>query len=165
MNLRSEGQGLWLLCLMLLSKDDTWTQAWVFALLVVYMISALTVGISPPGYTYLYIRMLRNPTLYGISHDQARDDPLLQQRRKDLSHTAACALDRNNLVKYDRKTGHLQVRTDICSNPKTAVTHTVFEWKVFSIYSEIPIMIQNSCLASEALWNTERTKLWNGILK
>lgn len=61
------------------------------------------------GYTYLYIRMLRNPTLYGISHDQARDDPLLQQRRKDLIHTAACSLDRNNLVKYDRKTGHLQV--------------------------------------------------------
>ncbi|XP_076460821.1 U5 small nuclear ribonucleoprotein 200 kDa helicase-like [Babylonia areolata] len=61
------------------------------------------------GYTYLYIRMLRNPTLYGISHDQVREDPFLQQRRKDLIHTAACALDRNNLVKYDRKTGHLQV--------------------------------------------------------
>lgn len=61
------------------------------------------------GYTYLYIRMLRNPTLYGISHDQTREDPFLQQRRKDLIHTAACALDRNNLVKYDRKTGHLQV--------------------------------------------------------
>lgn len=61
------------------------------------------------GYTYLYIRMLRNPTLYGISHDMARDDPLLQQRRKDLIHTAACALDRNNLIKYDRKTGHFQV--------------------------------------------------------
>nr|KAG5691791.1 hypothetical protein BaRGS_003187 [Batillaria attramentaria] len=61
------------------------------------------------GYTYLYIRMLRNPTLYGISHDMAKEDPLLQQRRKDLIHTAACQLDRNNLVKYDRKTGHLQV--------------------------------------------------------
>ena len=66
------------------------------------------------GYTYLYIRMLRNPTLYGISHSQAQEDPLLQQRRKDLAHTAACALDRNNLVKYDRRTGHLQV-TRHCS--------------------------------------------------
>ena len=74
----------------------------------------LTLSLYSPGYTYLYIRMLRNPTLYGISHDQARDDPLLQQRRKDLIHTAACALDRNNLVKYDRKTGHLQVRTNSC---------------------------------------------------
>ena len=165
MNLGCEGQGLCLLYHLLLSKDDTWIQAQVFALLAAYMILVLIVGVCPPGYTYLYIRMLRNPTLYGISHDQARDDPLLQQRRKDLIHTAACALDRNNLVKYDRKTGHLQVRTDICSNPETAVTHTVFEWKVFSIYTEIPIIIQNSCLASEALWNTEWTKLWNEILK
>ncbi|GFS27347.1 U5 small nuclear ribonucleoprotein 200 kDa helicase [Elysia marginata] len=36
-------------------------------------------------------------------------DPLLQQRRKDLVHTAACILDKNGLLKYDRKTGNLQV--------------------------------------------------------
>ena len=61
------------------------------------------------GYTYLYIRMLRSPTLYGVSHDQLKEDPLLQQRRKDLVHTAACLLDKHNLVKYDKKTGILQV--------------------------------------------------------
>ena len=49
--------------------------------------------------------MLRSPTLYGISHDQLKEDPLLQQRRKDLIHTAAIALDKNNLIKYDKKTG------------------------------------------------------------
>ena len=31
------------------------------------------------GYTYLYIRMLRNPALYGISHDEIEKDPLLEQ--------------------------------------------------------------------------------------
>ena len=31
------------------------------------------------GYTYLYIRMLRNPTLYGISHDELKSDPVLEQ--------------------------------------------------------------------------------------
>ncbi|KAI8793415.1 U5 small nuclear ribonucleoprotein 200 kDa helicase [Biomphalaria glabrata] len=61
------------------------------------------------GYTYLYIRMLRNPTLYGVSHDLLKEDPLLQQRRKDLVHTAACMLDKNGLLKYDRKTGNLQM--------------------------------------------------------
>ncbi|KAF4517384.1 hypothetical protein B566_EDAN009812 [Ephemera danica] len=61
------------------------------------------------GYTYLYIRMLRQPTLYGISHDAMKEDPLLEQRRADLIHTAAALLDRSGLVKYDRKTGHLQV--------------------------------------------------------
>lgn len=61
------------------------------------------------GYTYLYIRMLRAPTLYGISHDELRADPLLEQRRKDLIHTAAMQLHKANLVKYDRKTGNFQV--------------------------------------------------------
>lgn len=61
------------------------------------------------GYTYLYIRMLRNPTLYGVSHDAMKEDPLLEQRRADLVHTAAALLDRSGLVKYDRKSGALQV--------------------------------------------------------
>ncbi|RMX47508.1 hypothetical protein pdam_00002126 [Pocillopora damicornis] len=61
------------------------------------------------GYTYLYIRMLRNPSLYGISHDEIEKDPLLEQRRADLIHSAASQLDKNNLVKYDKKSGNFQV--------------------------------------------------------
>ena len=62
------------------------------------------------GYTYLYVRMLRNPSLYGISHDELAQDPLLEQRRSDLVHSAALSLDKNNLIKYDRKSGAFQVR-------------------------------------------------------
>jgi pre-mRNA-splicing helicase BRR2 len=62
------------------------------------------------GYTYLYVRMLRNPTLYGVSVEEAEKDPLLVQRRTDLIHTAAATLDKQNLMKYDRKTGAFQVR-------------------------------------------------------
>lgn len=61
------------------------------------------------GYTYLYVRMLRNPTLYGVSHDDRSSDPLLERRRTDLVHTAANVLDKNNLVKYDKRTGSFQV--------------------------------------------------------
>ncbi|KAK4881295.1 hypothetical protein RN001_004614 [Aquatica leii] len=61
------------------------------------------------GYTYLYIRMLRQPTLYAISYDSLKQDPLLEQHRADLIHTAALVLDRSGLLKYDRKTGHFQV--------------------------------------------------------
>ncbi|KAL3697093.1 hypothetical protein R1sor_011169 [Riccia sorocarpa] len=64
------------------------------------------------GYTYLYIRMLRNPTLYGISVDALRSDTTLEERRADLVHSAASLLDKNNLVKYDRKGGYFQV-TDL----------------------------------------------------
>ncbi|CAH1975270.1 unnamed protein product [Acanthoscelides obtectus] len=61
------------------------------------------------GYTYLYIRMLRQPTLYGVSHDHLKKDPLLEQHRADLIHTAALHLDKSGLIKYDRKTGQFQV--------------------------------------------------------
>ena len=64
------------------------------------------------GYTYLYIRMLRNPALYGISADELAEDPLLEQRRSDLIHTAASILDKSNLIKYDKKSGSFQV-TDL----------------------------------------------------
>ena len=33
------------------------------------------------GYTYLYIRMLRNPALYGIPVEAREDDPKLEQWR------------------------------------------------------------------------------------
>uniref|UniRef100_A0A4W4GY63 U5 small nuclear ribonucleoprotein 200 kDa helicase n=1 Tax=Electrophorus electricus TaxID=8005 RepID=A0A4W4GY63_ELEEL len=64
------------------------------------------------GYTYLYVRMLRNPTLYGVSHDERSADPLLERRRMDLVHTAATVLEKNNLIKYDKRTGSFQV-TDL----------------------------------------------------
>ncbi|KAH7681139.1 RNA helicase protein [Dioscorea alata] len=64
------------------------------------------------GYTYLYIRMLRNPTLYGLPADILEKDTNLEERRADLIHSAASILDRNNLIKYDRKSGYFQV-TDL----------------------------------------------------
>lgn len=36
------------------------------------------------GYTYLFIRMLDNPTLYGVSHEALHADPTLEERRADL---------------------------------------------------------------------------------
>ncbi|KAJ3095037.1 DEIH-box ATPase [Phlyctochytrium planicorne] len=60
-------------------------------------------------YTYLYVRMLRNGPLYGVSPDDAAADEVLEQRRVDLIHSAATILDKSNLVKYDRKTGKFQV--------------------------------------------------------
>ncbi|CAO2814579.1 unnamed protein product [Amaranthus hypochondriacus] len=64
------------------------------------------------GYTYLYIRMLRNPTLYGLTADVLSRDMTLEERRSDLIHSAATILDKNNLIKYDRKSGYFQV-TDL----------------------------------------------------
>jgi pre-mRNA-splicing helicase BRR2 len=60
------------------------------------------------SYTFLYIRMLRNPVLYGIPDGVTKDDPTLKQRRLDLAHTAATILEKNHLIRYDRKSGAMQ---------------------------------------------------------
>eukprot|EP00210_Caulerpa_lentillifera_P005576 g5333.t1 len=64
------------------------------------------------GYTYLYIRMLKNPELYSVPLDAPFKDPTLKEQMMDLCHTAAILLDRNNLIKYDRRTEVFQV-TDL----------------------------------------------------
>lgn len=61
------------------------------------------------GYGYLYVRMMRNPQLYGVPLDVLDTDRNLFERRMDLAHSAANILDKNNLIKYDRRTGNFQV--------------------------------------------------------
>lgn len=60
------------------------------------------------SYTYLYIRMLRNPTLYGVSLNEKEADPALERRRLDLAHTALTTLVQAGLIVYNRQTGDVQ---------------------------------------------------------
>eukprot|EP00980_Cylindrotheca_fusiformis_P003134 scaffold721_cov131-Cylindrotheca_fusiformis.AAC.24 len=62
------------------------------------------------SYTFLYIRMLQNPSLYGIHNGEEtiKEDPTLKRRRMDLVHSAASILEKNHLIRYDRKSGALQ---------------------------------------------------------
>lgn len=76
------------------------------------------------GYTYLYvriklifgfvltifryIRMLRDPVLYGVTVDYQEDDQLFVQKRADIIHSAAVLLEKCNLVKYERHSGKFQ---------------------------------------------------------
>lgn len=71
--------------------------------IVLGTVNNLKEGATWLGYTYLYVRMLRNPTEYGISLDELQDDPNLVKRRVNLIHSAATVLDREGLIKYDRR--------------------------------------------------------------
>jgi hypothetical protein len=55
-------------------------------------------------------RMLKEPDLYGVGADYD-DDVNLEQKRSDIIHTAAVVLEKSQLVKYERKTGVLQVKS------------------------------------------------------
>lgn len=83
------------------------------------------------SYTYLYVRMLRRPTLYGVSHEELQNDPTLEQRRIDLIHTAASLLDKHSLIKYDRKSGHFQV-TDL----GRVASHFYISYQSMAVFNE-----------------------------
>lgn len=57
------------------------------------------------GYTYFYVRMLKNPKYYSISQEELEEDPELLKRRVHLVHSAATILERNGLINYDRRSG------------------------------------------------------------
>ncbi|KAF9003722.1 Sec63-domain-containing protein [Hymenopellis radicata] len=56
------------------------------------------------GYTYLYVRMLKTPGLYGVSIDYEEDEGLIQ-KRADIIHSAAALLEKCQLLKYERSSG------------------------------------------------------------
>lgn len=49
--------------------------------------------------------MLGTPSLYSVDPSYHEDDPLLEQKRSDIVHTAAVMLEKSGLIRYDRKTG------------------------------------------------------------
>ncbi|TFK49242.1 putative RNA helicase [Heliocybe sulcata] len=59
------------------------------------------------GYSYLYVRMLKSPSLYSVGVDY-EDDKGLVQKRADIIHSAAALLEKCHLVKYERASGRFQ---------------------------------------------------------
>jgi activating signal cointegrator complex subunit 3 len=63
------------------------------------------------SYTYLFIRMLKNPLAYGISSDQKADDPMLRTHCLQLVKDAATYLSTNRMVNFHPESGNLGMTT------------------------------------------------------
>ncbi|KAI8322612.1 Sec63-domain-containing protein, partial [Martensiomyces pterosporus] len=61
-------------------------------------------GVTWLGYTYMFIRMQKNPLAYGLSGDEMADDPMLGQRRSELIINAARALSKLQMIVFDETT-------------------------------------------------------------
>ena len=60
-------------------------------------------------YTYLHVRMCKNPLAYGISAVQHESDPTMRQRSRELVIEAAKLLDQRKMVRYSPASGNLAV--------------------------------------------------------
>ncbi|KAI8086190.1 Sec63 Brl domain-containing protein [Halteromyces radiatus] len=59
------------------------------------------------SYTYLFVRMKRNPFVYGMDHSEPAEDPLLGRKRHEIITMAAERLARCQMIIYDQTTGYL----------------------------------------------------------
>ncbi|RYP81257.1 hypothetical protein DL769_002087 [Monosporascus sp. CRB-8-3] len=60
------------------------------------------------GYSYLFVRMKRNPMAYGIEWAEIRDDPTLVQRRRQLAIQAARTLQQSQMIIFNEITEELR---------------------------------------------------------
>ena len=93
------------------------------------------------GYTYLFIRMMRQPALYGVKVD--KDDPKMTQHRSNLIHTAAVTLEKSGLLKYDRKTGSFMA-TDLAR----VASHYYCTHQTMSTYNQVKTFHLDTFLVS-----------------
>ncbi|KAI4156082.1 MAG: hypothetical protein LQ341_000057 [Variospora aurantia] len=62
------------------------------------------------GYSYLFVRMQRNPYTYGIDWAEIRDDPQLVQRRRRLVIDAARILQQSQMIIFNEITEELRAK-------------------------------------------------------
>lgn len=62
------------------------------------------------GYSYLFVRMQRNPMAYGIDWAEIRDDPQLVQRRRELIIKAARILQQSQMIIFNEITEELRAK-------------------------------------------------------
>ena len=62
------------------------------------------------GYSYLFVRMRRNPQAYGIDWNEFQDDPQLGQRRRKLIVDAARTLHKSQMIIFNEKTDELRAK-------------------------------------------------------
>ncbi|KDQ64892.1 hypothetical protein JAAARDRAFT_241277 [Jaapia argillacea MUCL 33604] len=67
-------------------------------------------GVQWLGYTYLFVRMRKNPFQYGLSRDEPGDDPNLGNKRSQLITFAAQKLAKARMIDFDPATGAFTIR-------------------------------------------------------
>ncbi|XP_040076297.2 activating signal cointegrator 1 complex subunit 3 [Ixodes scapularis] len=70
-------------------------------------VSTVSEAVEWLSYTYLFVRMRRNPLVYGIKCTSLLEDPTLCQYRRDLVISAAKTLDKARMIRFDAKSESL----------------------------------------------------------
>jgi replicative superfamily II helicase len=67
-------------------------------------------GVRWLGYTYLFVRMKKNPLVYGMNHSEPVEDPELGKRRRELIVKAAKKLHQNQMIEFFEDTDYFSIK-------------------------------------------------------
>ncbi|KAI5357013.1 putative helicase, AAA+ ATPase domain, Sec63 domain, Helicase superfamily 1/2, ATP-binding protein [Septoria linicola] len=73
-------------------------------------VTSVPEAITWMGYSYLFVRMKRNPIAYGIEWAEIQRDPNLVQRRRDLIIRAARVLQQSQMIIFNETTEELRAK-------------------------------------------------------
>jgi antiviral helicase SLH1 len=73
-------------------------------------VTSISEGVQWLGYSYLFVRMKREPRNYGIDYTELIDDPGLVLRRRQLIIQAALVLQKSQMIIYNEKTEELRAK-------------------------------------------------------
>ena len=83
------------------------------------------------SYSYLYVRMRKNPQCYGIKYQELREDPTLQSKRREIITEAARRLDKAKMIRFDELNEYLAP----CDMGRTA-SHFYVKYDTVEIFNE-----------------------------
>ncbi|KAK1375928.1 Activating signal cointegrator 1 complex subunit 3-like [Heracleum sosnowskyi] len=84
------------------------------------------------GYTYLSIRMKKNPLAYGIGWDEVIADPSLSLRQRSLVTDAARSLDKAKMMRFDENSGNFY-----CTELGRIASHFYIQYSSVETYNEM----------------------------
>ncbi|XP_017789582.1 PREDICTED: activating signal cointegrator 1 complex subunit 3 [Habropoda laboriosa] len=96
------------------------------------------------SYTYLFVRMKLNYQVYGIPYQEIAEDPNLERKRRELIDTAAKALDKAKMIRYNTLNQSLNT-TDL----GRIASHFYLKYDTIEIFNSLikPIMTEADIFA------------------
>lgn len=96
------------------------------------------------SYTYLFVRMIKNPQQYGYNYADVQADFNLEKKRRELIIRVAMELDKARMIRYNERTQDLHI-TDL---GRTA-SHFYIKYNTVEVFNELlrPIMSEGDIIA------------------
>ena len=84
------------------------------------------------SYSFLFVRMRKNPQAYGIKYQELKEDPTLESKRREIITDAARRLDKARMIRFDESNGFLS-----CTDLGRTASHFYIKYDTVEIFNDL----------------------------